>query len=141
MKVAFWNVRGLNKTGRLNCLADFVKCNKLDFVGIQETKKASFSDGFLGAVCKNMIWEYVTSKGSVGDILIGVKLDCFSILDCQKFNYCESLMIRNCVDKSEWRLIVVYGSPYEEHKSEFLEELNLVMGVWHGPTLVEGGVI
>jgi hypothetical protein len=36
---AFWNVRSLNKEGRLQCLADFVKDNNLDFVGFQETKK------------------------------------------------------------------------------------------------------
>jgi exonuclease III len=36
---AFWNVRGLNKEGRLQCLADFVKDSKLDFVGFQEMKK------------------------------------------------------------------------------------------------------
>jgi exonuclease III len=38
---AFWNVRSLNKEGRLQCLADFVKDNNLDFVGFQEIKKES----------------------------------------------------------------------------------------------------
>jgi hypothetical protein len=47
---AFWNVRGLNKTGRLSCLSDFIKQYKLDFVGIIETKKASIDDSFLRAV-------------------------------------------------------------------------------------------
>lgn len=36
---AFWNVRGLNKEGRLQCITDFVNDNSLDFVGLQETKK------------------------------------------------------------------------------------------------------
>jgi exonuclease III len=40
---AFWNVRGLNKEGRLQCLADFVKDNNLDFVGFQKTKKERVS--------------------------------------------------------------------------------------------------
>ena len=39
---AFWNVRGLNKAGRLKCIADFIVDNKLDFVGFQETKKREF---------------------------------------------------------------------------------------------------
>jgi exonuclease III len=34
-----WNIRGLNKYGRINYLVDFIKQNKLDFVGIQDTKK------------------------------------------------------------------------------------------------------
>jgi exonuclease III len=37
----FWNIRGLNNSGRMKCLADFINQNRLDFVGIQETKSAS----------------------------------------------------------------------------------------------------
>jgi exonuclease III len=141
MKGAFWNVRGLNKACRMNGLADFVRTNKLDFMGIQETKKTSISDGFFGAVCKHMNWDYLLAKGSAGGILIGVRSECFSTSDCEKYNYCMSIMIRNCVDKYDWKLIVVYGSPYEEHKSKFLEELDSVMAVWQGTTLIGGTLI
>lgn len=37
-----WNVRDLNKEGRLQSITDFVKDNKLDFVGFQETKKRNY---------------------------------------------------------------------------------------------------
>jgi hypothetical protein len=36
------------------------------------------------------------------------------------------------------RLIVVYDSPYEEFKVDFLEELEVVMTRWQGPTLIGG---
>jgi exonuclease III len=39
MKGIFWNIRGLNKASRGKCLADVIKVNKLDFIGVQETKK------------------------------------------------------------------------------------------------------
>jgi hypothetical protein len=52
MRGAFWNIRGLNKSGRLNCLADFVRDNKLDFVGIMETKKVALADSSLRAVSR-----------------------------------------------------------------------------------------
>jgi hypothetical protein len=29
-----FNIRGLNKAGRIKCVSDFVNHNKLDFVGI-----------------------------------------------------------------------------------------------------------
>lgn len=38
-----------------------------------------------------------------------------------------------------WRLIAIYGSPYEEGKQRFIDELNAVMVNWSGPTLVGGG--
>lgn len=34
-----WNIRGLNKRGKLQCIADFIFYNKIDFVSFQETKK------------------------------------------------------------------------------------------------------
>lgn len=37
-----------------------------------------------------------------------------------------------------WRIVVIYGSPYEDGKQAFLEELNTVMEEWHGPTLIGG---
>jgi hypothetical protein len=43
---ALWNTRGLNKPGRLQCIANFMS-NRLDFVGFQETKKVVISDSFL----------------------------------------------------------------------------------------------
>jgi hypothetical protein len=33
----------MNKVGRTKCLSDFIKKYKLDFVGIQETKKNMIS--------------------------------------------------------------------------------------------------
>jgi hypothetical protein len=39
MRGAFWNIRGLNKSGRVNYLNDFVRDNRLDFVRIIETKR------------------------------------------------------------------------------------------------------
>ncbi|KAJ1274217.1 hypothetical protein BS78_05G045400 [Paspalum vaginatum] len=37
-----------------------------------------------------------------------------------------------------WKLIAIYGSPYEEGKAAFLEELDKVMGAWQGPILLGG---
>lgn len=39
-----------------------------------------------------------------------------------------------------WKLVVVYGSPYEEGKQRFLDELEVVMSSWVGPVLVGGDI-
>lgn len=51
---AFWNIRGLNKPGRRGLVADFIKSNRLDFIGLQETKKGEFTPGFLKGLCDNL---------------------------------------------------------------------------------------
>jgi hypothetical protein len=43
------------------------------------------------------------------------------------------------MDKSKtfsWKLVVVYGSPYEDGKVEFINELHLVMAAWKGPVMI-----
>jgi hypothetical protein len=37
-----------------------------------------------------------------------------------------------------WRLIIIYGPPYEESKMLFLSELDGILLNWHGPTLIGG---
>jgi hypothetical protein len=34
---------------------------------------------------------------------------------------------------------VVYGSPYEDDKVEFIYELHLIMAAWQGPVMIGGG--
>jgi hypothetical protein len=33
---------------------------------------------------------------------------------------------------------VIYGSPYEEGKQDFIDELHSIMEKWQGPTLIGG---
>jgi exonuclease III len=44
MKVLFWNIRGMGKKGRVQCISEVIQRENLDFIGIQETKKQDFSD-------------------------------------------------------------------------------------------------
>jgi hypothetical protein len=60
------------------------------------------------------------------------------VINWQQFQFCVVTVVKNMVDNLIWRLIVVYGSPYEEIKLEFIEELDMVMAKWNGPTLVGG---
>ena len=50
----------------------------------------------------------------------------------------HSAHIRNNCDSFSWRLITVYGAAYDEHKQDFLDELNNIMDSWDGPTLLGG---
>jgi hypothetical protein len=50
----FRNIIGLGKSGRTKALNDFIKNNKLDFVGVQETKKNELSETTLNP----FLWSY-----------------------------------------------------------------------------------
>lgn len=53
-----------------------------------------------------------------------------------KLNYSISVMLTDAKTRFCWRLVVVYGLPYEEGKQMFIDELHKVVAVWQGPTLI-----
>jgi hypothetical protein len=72
--------------------------------------------------------------------LVELKSKAFEIVSWQNFKFCSTAIVTNVGDKVTWRFIVVYGCRYEDHKMEFLTELDPIMQKWQGPTLLgEGG--
>jgi endonuclease/exonuclease/phosphatase (EEP) superfamily protein YafD len=138
MKGGFCNIRGLNKNSRAKVVADLINMNKLDFLGLQETKKEIISLGFLKTLNKNFEWKYLPSRGTTRAILVGFRYSLFEIKNWFEFKYCVVPIVHNQKDNFVWRIVVVYGSPYEEFKLEFIKELHRAMGQWVGPTLVGG---
>jgi hypothetical protein len=82
-----------------------------------------------------MNWKSVLAQGTAGGILVGVKHSFADIVRCDQHQFCLSLVLKNLSDKFTWRLVVVYGSPYDEFKQDFIKELHMVMGEWQGPTM------
>ena len=82
--------------------------------------------------------EFFTCYWYCGCVLLGLNTLKFDILRWDTFQFCISALISNISDKFTWRLVTVYGSAYDEHEQEFLEELHTVMGEWDGPTLLGG---
>jgi exonuclease III len=50
MRGVFWNVRGMRKVGKKQCLMEMIKEHDLDFIGVQETKKEEFTDTYLNVL-------------------------------------------------------------------------------------------
>jgi hypothetical protein len=74
--------------------------------------------------------KYMPAKGTAGGgILVGFKNSDFKIISWQYFEYCTVAVVKNQVDKFTWRLVAVYGAPYEETKLDIVKELHIVMGM------------
>lgn len=83
-------------------------------------------------------WHFLSAIGSAGGILVGCRNDLYTITVGDKLNYNISVMILDKKANYFWRLVVVYGSPYDEGKADFIDELHNVMGAWNGPTMIGG---
>lgn len=71
----FWNTRGFNRLGRSIAVSNAIKENKVDFIGIQETKKEVFAEHVLRNLTTptKFCWEYLPAKGTARGILIGIR--------------------------------------------------------------------
>lgn len=136
----FRNIRGFNKTGRTAMVANAIKANKVDFIGIQETKKSDFHPSFLRELSGNIpfAWNFLPAVGTAGGILIGVREDLYNVVVGDKLQFSLAVMITDRKSNFVWKLIVVYGPPYEDGKLAFIDELHTVMNSWSGPTIIGG---
>jgi hypothetical protein len=89
-------------------------------------------------VCRNFTWNFIPALSTARGILLQCKSSSIEVLSCQSFNFYLSAMVKKLCDKLVWKLIVVYGPPYDESKSEFINELHLVMGEGNDPILLGG---
>jgi hypothetical protein len=64
-------------------LSDFIRDNRLDFVGIQETKKAESPSNVLNLIDRGMNWKFLLAKGIAGGILVGFKTMLFVVVECR----------------------------------------------------------
>jgi hypothetical protein len=63
------------------------------------------------------------TKGTARGILVGVREEALMMSNVQLGNFSISCMILDKMKNFSWKLIVVYGSPYDEGEIEFIDEL------------------
>ena len=128
----FWNIRGLGKIGWIPTLVSRIRDTHADFVGIMETKKESFSPGFLRSLTGTVpfSWNFLPAIGSAGGILVGANADLYTVVVPDILCFSVSIMIMGKKSGFSWKLIVVYGSPYEEGKQAFWDELHYVLSIY-----------
>jgi hypothetical protein len=61
---------------------------------------------------------------------VGFKIDTFVVSNVCLHSFSLSCMLMNKSNNFTWKLVVVYGSPYDEHKVEFIDELHLILSSW-----------
>lgn len=136
----FWNIRGLGKIGRHPALVERIKNTRADVVGITETKKESFTPRYLKSLTGPVPFEWfvLPAKRSAGGNLVGCNKEKFSASVCSSLDFTISIMIQDKKSGFIWKLVVVYGSPYEKGKEAFIQELHSIMQSWNGPVLLGG---
>jgi exonuclease III len=131
MKDIFWNIRGLNHPGRNLSLEHLIKSNRVDIVGVQETKKESFTHSFLKNLTNPIVfsWNFLPARVTAGGILLGTRDDALRVNNFCTHTFSVSCVIHDIHQIFNWKVIVAYGPAYEDKKVEFIDELHSIMAV------------
>lgn len=67
---------------------------------------------------------------------MGANANLFTMSVCEILDFSVSVALVNKVSGFSFKLVVVYGSAYENGKQNFLDELEKIMSSWQGPIMV-----
>ena len=141
MRAGFYNIRGFGRPGRRTHIKDFISRERLDFVGLQETIKSSFSTAELMSIDPGgkFSWHSMPAQGHSGGMLVGVNEDAFEVLEWRGGAFHIRVDVRQLDNSSTWSLFVVYGPADHRRSQDFLLELSAAVSACPLP-LVVGGI-
>ena len=92
----FWNCRWVSKKGMSVIVKDILADNVVDFVGLQETMKKTYSDAFFRKIdpSKKYAWHWIPSEGKSGGILCGVNFEKFDVIHFSEGNFSLSATVQ-----------------------------------------------
>lgn len=133
-------MRGFGRWDRRRQLIEFIRDRKLDFVGIQETFRESFTDFELAALGGRMEfhWDWIPARGRSGGILLGINCEAFDLISVHRGRYFMGAALRQKNVDLAWELCIVYGLADHSFSADFLHELFLKVSASSLPVVVCG---
>ncbi|CAM0884540.1 unnamed protein product [Alopecurus aequalis] len=140
MRGLIYNIRGFGQSGRRSQLKDYIKRERPDIIGLQETIRQDFTDMELRSLefGGQFGWNWLPANGHSGGLLLGFRDECFEVGEWKKGTFFLSAMLwqRNC--KVKWCFMLVYGPADHSRTDEFLGELEHEVTNCDLPLVVEG---
>ena len=128
----FWNPRGLNRPDKFIRVHDLIREICPDIICFSKTKKVDFTTMQLQQLDPHdkFCWRWLSANDTAGGIIVGISVDLFDVISWDIHLFSVSALLKCKKDGTIWKLISVYGSAYEEHKLEFINELHNVYANW-----------
>jgi endonuclease/exonuclease/phosphatase family metal-dependent hydrolase len=140
MKALIYNIRGFGQVGRRTQLRDYVRRERLDLIGLQETIKQEFTMAELRSLeCGGQfVWNWLPATGHSGGLLLGFREECFEVGDWKKGTFFLFAMVLQRNRNLKWRFLLVYGPADHSRSLEFLGELEREVNACNYPLVVGG---
>ena len=140
MRAGFYNMRGFGRPGRRTQIRDLISREQLDFVGLQETIKASFMTSELRSIDPEgrFAWQSTPAIGHSGGMLLGVNEDVFEVKGWSSGSYFIRADILQLDTTQTRSLFVVYGPADHRRTDDFLAEISSAVEACPFPLVVGG---
>jgi exonuclease III len=140
MRGLIWNCQGLGRDIKFDFLREIIREEKIDFVGLQETKKEHFNDSLLSSLAGSKLFAWFSSppNGRSGGLLVGFNFEMFDVREFEAGEFLTRSLVLHREKKFIWNFVNVYGAAQNEHKSRFLSELSAVCSRSQVPMLISG---
>ncbi|XP_060974384.1 uncharacterized protein LOC133039470 [Cannabis sativa] len=137
MRALSWNCRGLARPAAIQALKAWVKMLRLDCLFLMETK---IGVSQMVNICRGLQFDYgkyIPSRGMAGGLCFlwnkDAGIEVTEILDSGFLCKVEDKAVRHV-----WSLLAVYGTPYEEKKSDFWDFMTCKINSQSGPWALIG---
>ena len=137
----FWNSRGVGEDIRKNFIRTAIVSNKLHFIGLQETKKSSFTNVELERLSggQDFTWIIAPSIGQGGGMMLGINNSALKVINSECGKFYIKVEVQNVSGGVNWSIVNIYGAPHNRDKEEFLVELVHIFHNRSGLPLIVGG--
>jgi exonuclease III len=135
-----WNCQGLGRSSKFDFLRELIRDEKVDFIGLQETKKNHFKDSLLSSLAGNKLFASFSSppNGRSGGLLVGFNSEVFDVREHEAGEFMIRTLVLHREKNLIWNFVKVYGAAQKDHKSRFLSELFAVCSRSQVPLLIGG---
>ena len=102
------NCRGVAKKGMCLFLANLIKDQMLDFIGLQETIKKDYSPAFFRKIdpLNQFVWKWSPSRGMAGGILGGFRIARFDIVDIVIDRFFVKVVLFGLKIQKKWCMVI-----------------------------------
>jgi exonuclease III len=140
MRALSYNIRGFGREGRRSQLRDYIRTNRLDIIGLQETIKQDFSTAELRSleVGGLFAWNHLPAVGHSGGMLLGFRDESFEVGAWRMGTFFLSATVLQRNNNMKWCFMLIYGPADHSRTEEFLGELELAVQQCPVPLVVAG---
>ena len=102
MRGLIWNCQGLGRDSKFDFLREIIREEKIDFVGLQETKKEHFNDSLLSSLAGSKLFAWFSSppNGRSGGLLVGFNSEVFDVREFEAGEFLTRTLVLHREKKS-----------------------------------------